>query len=116
EPGGEPVAEKIVGEVGAPEGRVSDAGFGEGAVEIEHADEAGPGAGPVGDGEDGAAVGDEARQEVVGILPDAFGNDERRVRVDVGEDRHALLLRADETVFLFWFVRVGANEAGAVRG
>ena len=57
---GEPFAqaafEEVVGKVQAPQGAVFNAGFGEGAVEVEHADEAGPLPRPVGKGEDGTAV------------------------------------------------------------
>ena len=57
---GEPFAqaafEEVVGKVQAPQGAVCNAGFGEGAVEVEHADETGPLPRPVGKGEDGAAV------------------------------------------------------------
>ena len=47
-------SEKIVGEILAPERAVGDARLGQRAVEIEHADQAGPGAAPVGDGQDRA--------------------------------------------------------------
>ena len=53
--------EEVVFEIFAPEGGIGHAGFGEGAVEVEHADEAGPGAGPVGHGEEGGRGGRRGR-------------------------------------------------------
>ena len=46
----------------------------------------------------GAAVRDQPAQDVVRILPDRLGDDQRGVGIDAGEDRHALLLGADEAV------------------
>jgi len=44
------------------------------------------------------------------ILPDRLGNNQRRGRVDGGENLHAFFLRANEAVLLLGFVRVGADE------
>ena len=74
------LAERVVGEGLAPQRRVGDAGLGQRTVEVQHADEARPLAGPVGDGEDRSAMADQARQDVVGVLPDRLGHDDRRVR------------------------------------
>jgi hypothetical protein len=83
-PFGEPRArlclEEIIGEILAPDGGVFDAGLGERAVEIEHADQAGPGAGPIGDGEDGAAVADQAGNTWWLSIARRFGDDERGAR------------------------------------
>ena len=65
---------------------------------LRHADESGPLAGPVGDGEDGAAMGGEAGEDVVGELPNRFGHDEGGVGVDFFEDLHAVLLAFYEAV------------------
>ena len=46
----------------------------------------------------------------MGILPDGLGDDERGLGVEVGEDRHAFFLGADETVFLRGLVGMGADE------
>ena len=112
--GGEPrlqAGEKIiVGEIVAPEGGIFHAGFGEGAVEIQHADETGPSAGPVGDGENRSLMRDEAGEEMVRVLPDGLGDDERGLGIEAGEDLHALFLRTDEAVLLGGFVGVGADE------
>ena len=59
---------------------------------------------------------DEAVEEVVRILPDALGDDERRGGVEVGKHRHAFLLGADETVLHISFVGMGADEFVTERG
>ena len=48
-------------------------------------------------------------------LPDGFGDDELRVRVDFAEDAHSLRLRADEAVFILGLVGVGADEFVSAR-
>ena len=45
-------------------------------------------------------MGGEARQNMVAVLPDGLGDDERRVGVDLGEDFHAVLLAVDEAVLV----------------
>ena len=106
--------EALVGaEVFAPKSGVFHAGFGQRAVEIEHTDEARPCAAPVGHGEDGAFVRDEAVQQVVRILPDGFGNNEGCLAVDRREDIHALALARDEAVLQFGVVFVRPFEIPA---
>ena len=94
------VLEEVVGEILAPERAVADAGLGERAVQVEHADQARPRAAPVGDGEDRAAMGEQAGQHVVAVLPDAFRHDQRRLRIELAEHLHAHLLGVDEAVLL----------------
>ena len=48
-------------------------------IEVQHADQAGPFAAPVGDGEDGSAMGVEAVQDMMAILPDRLDHHQRRV-------------------------------------
>ncbi len=98
QPRAEALKEGLVAEVVAPEGTVLHACLGQGAVEIEHADEPRPGAAPVGDGQDRALVGEQTLQEMVAILPDRLGNDDWRILRDIAEDLHAVLLAVDETV------------------
>jgi len=62
------VDEEGVGEVLAPEGAVLDARLAHAAVDVEHSHEAGPLAGPIGDGEDGAAMAEQAGEDVVAVL------------------------------------------------
>jgi hypothetical protein len=108
--------EQRVVEVLAPQRRVFDAGLGERAVEIEHADEARPGAGPVGHIEQGPAVRDQAGKEVMRILPDALGDNERCGGINPGEHSHALFLRGDEAMINILLEGVGADELVAKRG
>ena len=108
QPGAEPLEESLVAEVIAPEGAVLHACLGEGAVEVEHADETGPGAAPVRDGQDRTLMGEESLQEMVAVLPDCLGNDDRGVLGDVAEDLHAVLLAVDEAVA---FLRIEAVTA-----
>ena len=60
EPRAQALEEKRVGEILAPERAVGHARLGQRAVEVEHADEAGPRAAPVGDGEDRPAMRGQA--------------------------------------------------------
>jgi hypothetical protein len=116
QPAGEAVEEIVIVKVVAPERGVFDAGLGQGAVEVEHAHKARPLAAPVGDGQDRAAMAHEAREQVVRILPHRLGYDERGIGIELGEDREALLLRGDETVFDRRLVRVGPDELAAEAG
>ena len=109
-------AELLGREILAPERRVLLAGLGQRAVEVEHADEARPLPGPVGAGEDRPLVRQQAGQHVVRVLPDRLGDDQRGLRVDSGEDLHALGLRADEAVLLIPLVRMGPHDLVAEVG
>ena len=88
--GGDPfpqaALEKRVFEVLAPEGGEGHPGLAEAAIEIQHAHQAGPLAGPVGDGKDGAAVRLQAGKQVRAVLPDGLGDDNRRIGMNVLED------------------------------
>src|SRR5688572_24000498 len=55
----------------------------------------------------------QAREQMMRILPDGFRNDQWRVRINRGEDCHAFFLRADETVFRLWFVRMSPHQLAA---
>lgn len=59
---------------------------------------------------------DEAVKNMRGILPHCFGYDDRRLRIDLGENFHAFLLRTDEAVLELSFVRMGADELVAELG
>lgn len=61
-------------------------------------------------------MGDEAVEDVMGVLPDGFGNDQRGVLRDLAEDLHAVLLGVDEAVFLDRVARVGALDFVAFAG
>ena len=98
EPGLEVTLEAWARKVVGPDRRVGHARLRQRAVEIEHADEAGPLPRPVGRGEDRAFVGGEAGEDVVGVLPDRLGHHERHVRIDACEDVEALAATGDEAV------------------
>ena len=55
-------------------------------------------------------MADEAGQDVVGVLPDRLGDDDRRVGVDLREDLEAFLLARDEAVLAGGVVGVGALD------
>ena len=59
---------------------------------------------------------DEPVQDVVGILPDGLGNDDRGLGINFGENLHALFLRTDEAVLQFRFVGMGADQLVAEHG
>lgn len=61
-------------------------------------------------------MGDKAVEQVVRILPDALGDDERGGGVYGGEDLHAFFLGADEAVLHVLLVGVGADELVAEGG
>ena len=105
--------ERLVGESLAPQRAVLLARLGQRAVEIEHADQARPLARPVGDGQDRRAMGEEPGQNVVGVLPHRLGDDDRRLRVDLGEHLEALLLAGDEAVLERRVVGMGALDLDA---
>jgi hypothetical protein len=100
--GAEPLVElrdgPLVGEVGAPEGRVLDARLREARSEVQEPDETGEVAGPVRDHEDRSAVGAQAREHVVAVLPDRLDDDERGIRRQRLEHLDARALAVDEAV------------------
>ena len=117
--GREPLAEFgleiVVREILAPERGVFHALFRERAVQVQHADEAGPGAGPVGDGENRPAMRGESGEDVMRVLPDRFRDDEGRVRVNVLEHLNAFALRINEAVFGGGIVSVRADDVDSPR-
>ncbi len=116
--GAEPLAQAVfeegVAEVLAPKRGVIHASLGEGSVEVQKTDEAGPLAAPVRHGEDGAAMRGQSSENVVRILPHSLRDDEGRVRIDVAEDLDAHLLRVDEAMLLHAIKRVGAFDRTAL--
>ena len=59
---------------------------------------------------------DEAVEDVVRILPDGLGDNDRGLGVDRGEHRHAFPLRADEAVLHLGLVGMGPDEPVAELG
>ena len=58
-------------------------------------------------------MGDETVENVVAVLPDGFGDNERRLRGNVAEDLHAILLTVDEAVATNGVEGMGALEGPA---
>ena len=100
--GAEPLVElrhgPLVGEVGTPERRVLDPGLGEARGEVQEPDEPREVAGPVRDDENRSAVGAQAREHVVAVLPDRLDDDERGIRRQRLEHLDARALAVDEAV------------------
>ena len=101
---------EIIAEILRPDGGVLDAGLGQRTIQIQHADQAGPGAAPVGDSQDGALVGDQAMQNVMRILPDALRDNQRGLGINPRKNAHAFLLGADEPVFFIILVGMGPDQ------
>ena len=113
EPTAQALEEEVVREVFAPQRAVLDAGLGQAAVEVEHADQARPSAAPVGHGQDRALVRDKAGEDVVAVLPDRLGHDQRRVAGNGAEHLQAVLLAVNEAVLLDRIVGVAALDLEA---
>ena len=98
----DPARDRVVGEgvgqVLAPDRAVGAAHLRQRRVDVEHPDEARPLAAPVGDGQDRPAMAAQPGEDVMAVLPDRLGDDERRVAVDAREDVHAHALAGDEAV------------------
>src|SRR5262249_35171494 len=65
------------------------------------------------DCENRAAMGKQAIEDMVAVLPHAFGNNERRLGVKPAENFHSHLLGINEAVLLFHVVRMGSNNGPA---
>ena len=107
--------EIVVGEIFAPERRVFHALLGERAVQIQHADESRPRPRPVGAGEDRPAMRGESGEDVMRVLPDGFGDNERRIGINALEDIHAFALRINKTVSGVLVILVRADDVIAFR-
>ena len=112
----EAVEEEGIVEVLGPDGAELDARLAQTAVEVEHSDQAGPLATPVGDGEDGPAMAEQAGEDVMAILPDGLDDDERGGGVDGGEDIHSHALVEDEAVLEVFAVGMGAADLESLGG
>ncbi len=108
--------EMLVGEVFTPNRAIGDPGFGQRAVQVEHPDETGPLTAPIGDGQDRTAMHSQPSQNVMAVLPHGFGDDQRGVGGNVGEDVHAHALAADEPMPLDRIDFVGALDRDPLAG
>ena len=61
----------------------------------------------------GPAMRDQAGEDVMAVLPDRLGDDERRVGGNVAEDFHAVLLAVDEAVAFLLVEGMGALDRAA---
>ena len=52
----------------------------------------------------------ESMKQVMGVLPYRFGDNQWCVRIQLGENIHALLLRSNESVSLLFFKSVGSLQ------
>ena len=59
-------------------------------------------------------MGGQARQNVVGVLPDGLRHNHRGVRVEVAEHLDAHLLRVNEAVLLLFVERMRAHDGPAL--
>src|SRR5262249_44118171 len=113
EPSADRRTREAVLEVLAPDRAVPDARLRPPPLDVQHADQPRPLAGPVGESEDRSAVFRQTREDVARVLPDGLGHDERRVGIDLAEDLDTLRLTVDEAVLLFGVVRVPARDPRA---
>src|SRR5437016_181289 len=81
-----------------------DAGFGQRAVEVQHADQSGPLTAPVGNGQNRSTMRIQAMEQVMAVLPYRFDDHERSIARDLAEHFHAVFLAVDETVLLLRIV------------
>ncbi len=58
-------------------------------------------------------MGGKPRQEVLAVLPDRFGDDERRIGIELAENRQAHLLRIDEAMLFGRVEPMRANDLPA---
>jgi hypothetical protein len=107
------VQEEIVLKIDAPDRAVSHPHLGEAAVQVEHTDQAGPFAAPVGDRQDWSAVVPQPGQHVVAVLPDRFRHDQGGFGVDALEDVHSHALAPDKPVLQFQVVGMSAPDRDA---
>ena len=105
--------EEVVREVLAPERAERDAGLCQTGVQVQHPDQSGPGAAPVGDGEDGALVREQSGEHMMAVLPDRLGDDHRCVGRNGPEHFDAVLLTVDEPVTFRRIERVCAADLAA---
>src|SRR5207253_1024855 len=108
-------------EIDAPESVVLHAGLGQRAVQVQHADQSGPLAAPVGDRQNRAAMRVQAMEQMMAVLPHGLHHDERRIARDLAEHFHPVFLAVDEaalflrivwmtTLYLASFALDGAND------
>ncbi len=109
----QPALEKAVGEILAPQRAVTNARFGHRTVQIQHPHQAWPGPAPIGHRENRSPMREQAGQQVMAILPNALGHDQRRRWVQLAEYLDAHFLRINKTMFLLRVERVSPDALPA---
>src|ERR1051325_3758880 len=69
---------------------------------MEHAYQAGPGAGPICDSQNWTAMRRQARQNMMRILPNGLRDDQGAVRIEPAKNFEAHFLRIDESMFFLF--------------
>ncbi len=105
---------EIVGEIDAPQRVVTNTGFGQRSIEVEHADQARPFAAPIGDGQDGPLMRVQSVEQMMSVLPDGLHHYQRRSGGNISENLHSIFLAVDESVLLGWIV--GMSPLGVASG
>src|SRR3954466_11683033 len=115
----EPLAEATLKitilEIFAPKGTVTDASFGHGAIQVQHANQSRPGTAPICDRKNWTLMRREAMQHVMTVLPNAFCDYQRSVRVEMPKNLHSHFLGIDETV-AFLFIKRMCTDDGPTLG
>ena len=111
QPGVQAANKRLVGEGFRPQPRVVALQAGEAACHTEHADEARPGAVKIGEQQNRAAMMYQRRSKVMGVLPGGQQDNNRRIRIDPGEQLATLFLAADKPVTALLVDRMGAAQA-----
>src|ERR1700719_3741666 len=88
----ESLEKEIVREIDAPQRVVTNAGFGQRSIEVEHADQTRPFAAPVGDGQDRPLMRVQSVEQMMRVLPDGLHHNQRRSGRNISENLHAILL------------------------
>ncbi len=114
QPAPQPLVEKFVLEITAPQRAVFHARFGQRCVQVQHPDESGPLTAPVRDGEDRPAMGEQAGENMMAVLPDRFDHDQRRAGRNLAEHLHSVLLAIDKSVTLGRVVRMAPFDLAAL--
>src|SRR5215468_9255089 len=60
-------------------------------------------------------MGKQSMEQVMAVLPDTLGDDERRVGVELAKHLHPHFLGVNEAMLLPWVVRVSADDLPTFR-
>src|SRR5512143_1095117 len=108
QPRAQALQEEFIRKVLTPKCAVLAASFCETAIEIQHANQARPGATPIGDSQYRTVMFQQPRQHMMGVLPDSLSDDYRCILGNLAKDFQTKLLAIDESVLFDWIIGVGA--------